>query len=222
MDTLKRMRRHQIGIINETWVDITPPISEVNGEFSTRNDLSVESLDVVTGSHPTTSAEWLKSRSLTDQIQSKQQSSLIDSHHLEVKLDQSKYPSLDVKTQRAISDSFQALHETIRRHGLYQCKFSSYTKEISRYLLLFVTFCALFKAGWIVSSAVFLGLFWHQIMFSAHDAGHLSMTQNFVVDTSIGIFIADFCCGLSLGWWKSSHNVHHIVPNHPVSQPHRN
>lgn len=57
----------------------------------------------------------------------------------------------------------------------------------------------------------------HQIMFTAHDAGHRGITQNFVADTLIGIFIADFCCGLSIGWWKSSHNVHHLITNDAVS-----
>lgn len=54
-------------------------------------------------------------------------------------------------------------------------------------------------------------------MFTAHDAGHRAITHIFVVDTLIGMFIADFCCGLSIGWWKSSHNVHHLITNHPVS-----
>ena len=53
-------------------------------------------------------------------------------------------------------------------------------------------------------------------MFTAHDAGHRGITQNFVYDTLIGVFIADFCCGLSIGWWKSSHNVHHLLTNHTV------
>lgn len=53
-------------------------------------------------------------------------------------------------------------------------------------------------------------------MFTAHDAGHRAITQNFVFDTLLGLFVGDFCCGLSIGWWKSSHNVHHIVTNQPV------
>lgn len=53
-------------------------------------------------------------------------------------------------------------------------------------------------------------------MFTAHDAGHCAITHNFVIDTLIAIFIADFCCGLSMGWWKSSHNVHHLITNQPV------
>ena len=52
-------------------------------------------------------------------------------------------------------------------------------------------------------------------MFTAHDAAHVSITHNFAVDTLIGMFIADFCCGLSIGWWKSSHNVHTLITNQP-------
>jgi delta8-fatty-acid desaturase len=62
-------------------------------------------------------------------------------------------------------------------------------------------------------------LFQQQIMFTAHDAGHRGITGNFVYDTLIGAFIADFCCGLSIGWWKSSHNVHHLVTNMPEHDP---
>lgn len=53
-------------------------------------------------------------------------------------------------------------------------------------------------------------------MFAAHDAGHRGITGSFVADTLIGAFVADFCCGLSIGWWKSSHNVHHLITNMPV------
>lgn len=57
-------------------------------------------------------------------------------------------------------------------------------------------------------------------MFTAHDGGHLAITSIFAVDTLIAMFVADFCCGLSIGWWKSSHNVHHLVTNSPVSLDH--
>jgi delta8-fatty-acid desaturase len=56
-------------------------------------------------------------------------------------------------------------------------------------------------------------------MFTAHDAGHRGISGNFTIDTLIGCFIADFCCGLSIGWWKSSHNVHHLVTNMPEHDP---
>lgn len=56
-------------------------------------------------------------------------------------------------------------------------------------------------------------------MFTAHDAGHRGISGNFIIDTLIGTFVADFCCGLSIGWWKSSHNVHHLVTNMPEHDP---
>lgn len=137
----------------------------------------------------------------------------------EIELDLAKHPSLDDGTQQYIITRYRVLHDRIKQEGLYDCRYINYLKECCRYGLLFAAFLYTLKSEWFITSAVFLGLFWQQIMFTAHDAGHLAITHIFIVDSLIGIFIADFCCGLSLGWWKSSHNVHHLVPNHPVSYP---
>ncbi|KAF2865135.1 fatty acid desaturase-domain-containing protein [Massariosphaeria phaeospora] len=128
-------------------------------------------------------------------------------------------PSVDAETQRAITMDYRALHEQIKAQGLYQCHYTEYLKEVGRYSLLFVTFLGLLYAKWYLTSAVVLGFFWQLIMFTAHDAGHRGITGNFIADTLIGAFIADFCCGLSIGWWKSSHNVHHLLTNMPEHDP---
>lgn len=135
---------------------------------------------------------------------------------LEIDSDASRYPSVDPDTQRKIIGKYRQLHQKVAEAGHYECRYVEYAKESFRYLSLFALFLTALHYQWYMTSAVFLGAFWHQIMFTAHDAGHLAITHNFFVDTLIGIFIADFCCGLSIGWWKSSHNVHHLVPNHPV------
>ncbi|CAJ0891910.1 17683_t:CDS:2 [Entrophospora sp. SA101] len=70
-----------------------------------------------------------------------------------------------------------------------------------------------------ILSAIFLGAFWHQLAFTAHDAGHSGITHNLVIDNLIGVFISSFCGGLSIGWWKRNHYVHHIVTNHPEHDP---
>ncbi|KAL8909896.1 MAG: hypothetical protein Q9171_004784 [Xanthocarpia ochracea] len=98
-----------------------------------------------------------------------------------------EYPCLDAETQQAIVDKYRHLHRKIKSEGYYECQYGAYAMEV------------------------------HQIMFTAHDAGHQGISHNYVVDTLIGMFIADFCCGLSIGWWKSSHNVHHLVTNHHAS-----
>ncbi|KAJ4014228.1 hypothetical protein NW752_005947 [Fusarium irregulare] len=138
----------------------------------------------------------------------------------EIQSDLETYPCpADVKVQTDIRHKYQQLHDRIRDEGLYQCPYVEYGKEMARYTTLFTIFGVLFYNQWYITSAVFLGLFWHQIMFTAHDAGHLAITSNFVFDTLVGMFIADFCCGLSIGWWKSSHNVHHLVTNAPEHDP---
>ncbi|CAM1509718.1 Fc.00g000530.m01.CDS01 [Cosmosporella sp. VM-42] len=134
-------------------------------------------------------------------------------------LDAQSYPSLDPCVQEDIVDKYRALHQAVKDQGLYQCPYLDYGKELARYLALFAGFAYFLRCGWYMTSAVFLGLFWHQIMFTAHDGGHLAITSIFAVDTLIAMFVADFCCGLSIGWWKSSHNVHHLVTNQPEHDP---
>ncbi|ORZ39923.1 fatty acid desaturase-domain-containing protein [Catenaria anguillulae PL171] len=68
-------------------------------------------------------------------------------------------------------------------------------------------------------AAVVLGFFWHQIAFVAHDAGHIAITGNYKVDWAIGWCLGNFLGGISIGWWKKSHNVHHIITNHPEHDP---
>ncbi|KAL5347506.1 hypothetical protein V496_02960 [Pseudogymnoascus sp. VKM F-4515 (FW-2607)] len=138
---------------------------------------------------------------------------------LEIDSDIGRFPSVDPATQRTIINRYRQLHQKVADDGHYECRYLEYGKESVRYLTLFVLSMTALKYEWYMTSAMLLGLFWHQIMFSAHDAGHLAITHNYIADTLIGIFIADFCCGLSIGWWKSSHNVHHLVPNHPAHDP---
>jgi len=130
-----------------------------------------------------------------------------------------QYPSLDPGTQQAITQEYHILHERVKREGLYKCHYSEYCKEIFRWSLLFSAFLCLLHAKWYLTSACFLGMFWQQIMFTAHDAGHRGISGNFVIDTLIGAFVANLCCGLSIGWWKSSHNVHHLITNMPEHDP---
>ncbi|KAF8465924.1 fatty acid desaturase-domain-containing protein [Kalaharituber pfeilii] len=137
----------------------------------------------------------------------------------EIAVDLAKYPSLDRDTQKRIIQKYRELDQKIRQEGLYQCRYSSYLIELCRYLILLFTSLILLHLGWYKLSAAFMGAFWHQITFTAHDAGHMGITHDFTIDTCIGIFIADFCGGLSLGWWKLSHNVHHIVTNEPEHDP---
>jgi delta8-fatty-acid desaturase len=137
----------------------------------------------------------------------------------EIDLDTAKYPPLDPEVQDDIVRKYRLLNERIKAEGLYQCNYTDYLIESTRYALLFATSMFFLRQEWYATSALFLGLFWHQLVFTAHDAGHMGITHNFHVDTVIGIVIADFLGGLSIGWWKRNHNVHHIVTNSPEHDP---
>lgn len=166
----------------------------------------------------------LSSQSSIDEIErdvfEKGQPSHLDYYTQKViNLDLAKYPSLDSQTQDDIVRRYRLLNDRIRAEGLYQCNYISYLKEVCRYSILFGICLLCLRWGWYGSGGLFLGLFWHQLVFTAHDAGHMGITHNFTVDTLIGIIIADFLGGLSLGWWKRNHNVHHIVTNSPEHDP---
>ncbi|GAB7357117.1 hypothetical protein MBLNU459_g7918t1 [Dothideomycetes sp. NU459] len=137
----------------------------------------------------------------------------------EIEHDLAKYPDLDGKTQADIVQKYRLLDQRIRAEGLYECHYSAYAIELCRYSFLFAMFMLTLHWGWYSVSGAFLGVFWHQLVFTAHDAGHMGITHNFTVDSVIGMIIADYLGGLSLGWWKRNHNVHHIVTNSPEHDP---
>lgn len=147
------------------------------------------------------------------------QKSSVDHAASEVLFDTAKYPPLDAASQDLIVQKYRVLNDRIRARGLYNCPYTSYMIETSRYLIFFTSFILLLRTGHYVLSALCLGVFWHQLVFTAHDAGHMGITHSFQTDTCIGIFIADFMAGLSIGWWKRSHNVHHIMTNSPEHDP---
>ena len=136
-----------------------------------------------------------------------------------IDLDLAKYPSLDDETQESIVQRYRLLNLQIRKERLYDCNYLAYFRELCRYTLLFCATLMCVHWGWYATGGLFMGVFWHQLVFSAHDAGHMGITHDFTIDTVLGIIIADFLGGLSLGWWKRNHNVHHIVTNSPEHDP---
>ncbi|KAI2675317.1 hypothetical protein CBS147355_6311 [Penicillium roqueforti] len=235
----KRMHSYQIGRIEGTWINFRPPIQGgtfrayaedtcASDEDSTAQECSSGSsqdgsvppspiFDAV-DSKSTVRQRKAAGSALTDQPQAKP--AFLDARtREEIVLDTAKYPSLDTASQEEIKRKYRELNERIKAEGLYDCDYSCYFVECCRYTLFAGLSYMFLRMGWWATSAFFLGCFWHQLVFTAHDAGHMGITHNFHVDTLIGIFIADYLGGLSLGWWKRSHNVHHIVTNEPEHDP---
>ncbi|KAM0193031.1 hypothetical protein ACHAPA_003993 [Fusarium lateritium] len=246
--TLRTMKAYRIGRKQGSWVNRTPPIrggifckdapdekeielsdssvaSDADADETSSLDDAVSSASEAgsTTGVDVKGAEGLKQRGAKTEENRKRTATLSVANAgvaREIQHDLETYPSpLDAGVQHDIARKYQVLHQKVHDMGLYNCAYIEYGKELARYTTLFSLFALGIYNEWYLTSALFLGLFWHQIMFTAHDAGHLAITSNFVVDTLIGMFVADFCCGLSIGWWKSSHNVHHLVTNMPEHDP---
>ena len=129
------------------------------------------------------------------------------------------FPSLDPVTQGHIVTKYHELDQRVRAAGLYNCDYSAYLAEITRYAILGSLSYYFLQEQWFILSAILLGMLWHQLVFTVHDAGHMGITHDFQIDSCIGIFIADFLGGLSCCWWKRNHNVHHIVTNSAEHDP---
>lgn len=220
------MKNYQIGRIEGTWKNLVPPIQ--GGKFRRHDSAKPEDVTACEEGMPSSLALCDREDALARPVQplpelellSLTSLSYLDSQtQAEIDFDLAKYPPLDPETQGHIVRQYRQLNERIKAEGLYDCNYTAYLIELARYCTL-AGLCLFFlRYGWYATSATFLGLFWHQLVFTAHDAGHMGITHDFTIDTVIGIVIADFLGGLSLGWWKSSHNVHHIVTNSPEHDP---
>lgn len=64
-----------------------------------------------------------------------------------------------------------------------------------------------------------LGMFWQQLAFLGHDLGHMAVTHNRIIDNLIGVIFGNSLMGIAIGWWKATHNVHHLVTNYLEYDP---
>ncbi|KAL1900398.1 hypothetical protein Cpir12675_000980 [Ceratocystis pirilliformis] len=239
------MARYRVGRIEGRWTNLVPPIS--GGKYLTKtqpaektipsssSDSSSAPPSPTFDKEPSSGLRGRKTAGLKEPAVRSVSVSSIEDEELKVPLDGmtyldletkkaisidlDKYPSLEEDSQAMIVDKYRELHEKVKEAGLYKLRPMSYVVEFTRYIIFFLTSMYLLHLGWYCSSALVLGIFWHQLSFFGHDSGHMAITQNFTIDTLMGIMVADFVGGLSLGWWKWSHNVHHIVTNHPEHDP---
>jgi delta8-fatty-acid desaturase len=110
--------------------------------------------------------------------------------------------TLSPKEQARQLQAWRELHKRITAAGLYKtCYITGYGPELLRYTVLAALSVYFYSQSWFITSAVFLGLLWHQLVFTAHDLGHMGVTHNWTADRIIATIIADFIGGLSIGWW---------------------
>lgn len=65
----------------------------------------------------------------------------------------------------------------------------------------------------LILASIAMGFFFQQVAFIGHDAGHHQITHDQETDETIGLVVGNILSGISIGWWKRSHNAHHVVTN---------
>ena len=113
--------------------------------------------------------------------------------------------------------AFRELTEKMHEAGLFETDLTYYYKKA----VVYRSMLAVVVAGVLCSDKLWvhtlcgclLGLFWQQVAFIGHDIGHNSITHERLVDSYLGVIVGNFLTGVSMAWWKRSHNVHHIVTN---------
>lgn len=112
---------------------------------------------------------------------------------------------------------FRALRQELLRRGLFHTRWQYYAKMAMWYTALFTaslyfTIVCTNRTSHIVG-ALMMGLFWQQIAGLGHDLGHSGVSHCLDRDYFFGATVGNALTGISTGWWKRSHNTHHVVCN---------
>jgi delta8-fatty-acid desaturase len=124
----------------------------------------------------------------------------------------------DVVVYPHVAD-FRKARQQMLEQGLFQTDYTYYGKLSMWLATLFLSSVGI-SLGWVgggssgmrMFGAAIMGIFWQQLAGLGHDLGHSGVTHNFHKDHFIGSLLSAFM-GLSVGWWKSDHNTHHVVCN---------
>lgn len=129
----------------------------------------------------------------------------------------------DAPDTSALVEDFRSVYKYLDNSGYFK-------KDLSDYYPRFAVIGAMFVSVWLMLSlssnnwvhlagAVMLGMFWQQTAFIGHDCGHISINVDREKDYFLGFFVGNLFTGISIGWWKDTHNTHHAVPNSVADDP---
>ena len=122
-------------------------------------------------------------------------------------------------TPSELVQDFRKLGEQFDKLGYYHVSPWFYVQKVLFVMSIFSTVLYLVFNGESTTArmcgAVLLGVFWQQFAFVGHDCGHMSArthARDNIDVINLGALVT-FFNGISVAWWKATHNVHHAVPN---------
>ncbi len=115
--------------------------------------------------------------------------------------------------------TFRQFAAEIENSDLMKTSFMYYFEKVMMYFLILSMsiYLILFHSDSFILGAVMPGIlmaaFFQQIAFMGHDLGHMAVSHDRDFDSYMGLFLGNVFSGVSLGWWKATHNTHHVVTN---------
>ena len=134
----------------------------------------------------------------------------------------------DAPEPTGLVSDFRELGKEFEMRGYYESGMSYYWFRLATFLTILACVWVLVfmnrreydpetksghSFGLTLVAGFFLAAFWQQMAFVGHDCGHLTTHYDSSKDLPFGYVVANTLTGISLSWWKSTHNVHHAVPN---------
>ena len=120
-------------------------------------------------------------------------------------------------------EEHRAIRQELLRRGLFETRMGYYYLKLVCYAALFAGAIALTLwsgSTWgRMAGAALLAAYWQQLAFFGHDIGHNAVSHERSKDLWRGIVLGNTTGGIALGWWKRSHNVHHVVCNSVENDP---
>lgn len=129
---------------------------------------------------------------------------------------------VDAPQPSPMESEFNQLRAQLLDQGFFQTSPWMYAKRLLKLGCVFALALLLSvqsSVGLCLTGALLMGLFWQQLAFIGHDAGHASITGRRLFDLGLGILLGNALGGVSIGWWKRSHNVHHSLTNSVEHDP---
>eukprot|EP01135_Chromosphaera_perkinsii_P007595 Nk52_evm51s914 gene=Nk52_evmTU51s914 len=112
---------------------------------------------------------------------------------------------------------FRELNSKFRRMGLYDINHQKYWRLIAGIVCVYCIFFSVMFSGlsdfYKLLVCPILPLIWIQSGFLGHDLGHNQMFGKKQYNEGLGFVFGTMLMGLSMDWWKSTHNTHHAVTN---------
>ncbi|XP_002511936.2 delta(8)-fatty-acid desaturase 2 [Ricinus communis] len=116
-----------------------------------------------------------------------------------------------------VSKDYRKLYSEFAKLGLFDQKghVAMYSLASVGFLFCFVLYGVLcFSSFWAhMGAAVLLGVLWIQSAYVGHDSGHYQVMRSRGFNKLAQLLAGNCLTGISIAWWKWTHNAHHIACN---------